>query len=65
MDGLKIGGLGNGPLLKMGDYQNWSTREKSGFGVKNNKETYIFVEKEDLLELQSYTCRKSGVFRSC
>ena len=30
-EGLKIGGLGNGPLLKMGIFQNWPTREKRGF----------------------------------
>ena len=30
-EGLKIGGLGSGPLLKMGIFQNWPTREKRGF----------------------------------
>ena len=47
--GLKIGGLGSGPFLKTGGFQNWSTCEKGGFGAKTNKETYIFFEKEDLL----------------
>ena len=44
MEGLKIGGLWSGPLLKMGGFQNWPTREKRGFGAKNNKETYTFLK---------------------
>ena len=43
-EGLKIGGLGSGPLLKMGIFQNWPTREKRGFW------SYFFVkdhEKDD------------------
>ena len=30
MEGLKIGGLLSCPLLKMGGFQNWPTREKKG-----------------------------------
>ena len=45
MEGLKIGGLGSGPLLKMGvgggGVQNWPTREKMDFGAKNNKHTFF------------------------
>ena len=35
--GLKIGGLGSGPILKMGGFQNWPTRETLCFGTTNNK----------------------------
>ena len=41
--GLKIWGFGSGPLLKIGSFQNWPTREKMGFSVKN-KETYTFFK---------------------
>ena len=44
-----------------GGGQNWPTREKEGFGAKNNKETYFF--KRSIFS--SHTGRKRGVFRSC
>ena len=51
-EGLKIGGLGSGSLLKMGIFQNWPTREKKGvLELKiTKKKTYIFMkdyEKDD------------------
>ena len=57
--GFKIGGLGSGPFLKMGCFQNRLTCEKRDFGAKNKKETYFF--KWSLYELSRLTGVGVGV----
>ena len=56
--------LGSGPLLKMGEggLSELANTRKTGFGAKNNKETYILLKRRTF---SSCTGRKSRVFRSC
>ena len=61
----KTGGLGNGPLLKMGagSFQNWPTREKKKvLELKITKKHIYFF---NMRIFSSYTGRKSGVLWSC
>ena len=46
MEGLKIGGLGSGPLLKMGIFQNWPTCKNKGvLELKITKKPHKFLWK--------------------
>ena len=38
-----------GPLLKIGGFKNWPTREKGGFGAKHNKEMGIMSSVWDMI----------------
>ena len=54
---LKMGGLRSGPLTENagrgGCFQSGPSREKTGdLGVKNNKETYIFLKRRSFRSAQ-------------
>ena len=70
-EGLKIGGLGSGPLLKMGSFRTGPHVKKGGFGAKKNKKkkkkkkTYIFVKDHEKDDRFLAAQVEKVVFRRC